>query len=677
MAASPEGVFEPVPGRETPTLELIAAALERQASIPVGGRLRFFWRKWRALGASKRVVRTLRKGYLLPFRKGSAGLVTPELVDQCPTGLISGYPHDPLKQSVLEEKVAELLSKNAIAPAPVGTKCFFNRVFLVDKKGGGHRLILDVSALNDFLDCQTFAMDTVKVIRAAAGNARWATSVDFSDAYHHIPIRPEHYRFLCFRVGGKLYWYIALPFGLSTAPRLFTDVLAPVKAWARLRDMVLFQYLDDWLNLADSCHIAQSRTLQFVSVCVDLGLLVNLAKSELVPKQVIDFLGFTWDFQRRRIYPTQQAMVSVQSSLGQVAAAASAPKLSLLESLLGKLVSVEKAVPWGRLNFRHVQRCFLIALRRYGRCSSVRVHLTSQALMDLQWWTRLGVSLTGCPLVLPPPLCTLQTDASTQGWGIVRSGRMWGGRWSPVEQALHINVLELRAVRLACLKFASEFRARHVHFQVDNVTAVAYINKQGGTHSVLMMREARLLFEVLQQHQMVVTASHIAGELNALADLASRQGQVLQTEWHLCQSVFTWVLQQSLWGPPLVDMFANRVNRQLSAFVSPCPDERAMATDALACDWPTGVLYAFPPTTLLQRLVLKLTRVPRCKLLLIAPDLPVAPWYPSLRRMAISPPLRLPSPVGMLRQPHWDCLHPQPEKLKLSLWHVRVSGPAV
>ena len=223
------------------------------------------------------------------------------LAVSCPEGLVTRYAPGSEKQAALLEKIQELLDKKVIAEAPENALAFHNRVFLRPKRTGGWRLILDVSQLNKFLHWDTFKMDHIAVVRLAAEPGMFTTSVDFSDAYHHIPIRRSHIKFLCFQVGNKRYWYLALPFGLSPAPRIFTVVLRPLKLWARALLMSLFQYLDDWLNLARSASQAREQTLTLVEKCVELGLLVNLQKSELEPKQFIDFLGFTLDFKQEKV----------------------------------------------------------------------------------------------------------------------------------------------------------------------------------------------------------------------------------------------------------------------------------------------------------------------------------------------------------------------------------------
>ena len=121
----------------TGRLAQIKSKLAAQSAIPVGGRLRFFWRQWRALGAPKKVVRWLRKGYALPFRRESGQGESIAVSETCPTGLITCYKAGSEKQLALHAKIQELLVKKAIAPVPVGFKAFHNRVFLRAKKTGG------------------------------------------------------------------------------------------------------------------------------------------------------------------------------------------------------------------------------------------------------------------------------------------------------------------------------------------------------------------------------------------------------------------------------------------------------------------------------------------------------------------------------------------------------------
>ena len=654
-------------------LAKVKARVAEQENLPVGGRLKFYWREWRKAGAPKSTVRWLQRGYPLPFRKNQGRPPDIKLSMQSPKGLMTNYRLGSEKQLALQCKINELLAKQAIVEMPESQPGFFSRVFLRAKRTGGYRLILDVSDLNKHLIAQTFKMDTTRVVRDATKTGMWATSIDFSDAYHHIPMRPAHFKFLCFQIGNRRFWFVALPFGLSPAPRVFTQVLRTVKDWARRILMLIFQYLDDWLNLAYSFQKAWKMTMLFVNKCLDLGLLINLAKSELVPTQKILFLGRVFDFTLGRVFVSPEAITLIQSKIKAISAFAR-PPLWRAESLLGSLASAEKAVSLGRLNFRGFQCCVTQAIRQ-GRTSYRRVTMTPQAWTDLKWWSSIANLTPGQSFVAPRPTLEVQSDASTSGWGFVIYDKVFQGLWSARERRLHINVLELRVIQIACRTCPQLLRNKVVNFLLDNSTAVSHINRQGGTRSRLMMQETRQVFHELCSLNTTAVANHIAGELNVLADLASRQGQVITTEWRLDADAFQWIVAESPWGHPEVDLFANRLNHQLNCYISPCPDEAAIAIDALKADWPKNkVLYAFPPGTILDRVTAKLLITPRARVLLVAPFLTNATWFPSLRNMSLKEPTPLPTWPGMLQQPHWTHSHPDPKTMRLHLWLVKTPG---
>ena len=152
-------------------------------NLPVGARLQKFWKKWLDLGASPKVVQILKEGYTLPFQ------ARPNL-SRIPT-VISCYgnPHRNLK---LLEALHQLIDKNAIELVHKQTSLgFFNRLFLVPKPNNKWRPILDLSNLNFFLKTEKFKMETPETIRISLQQGEWVTSIDFKDAYFHIPIQEQ------------------------------------------------------------------------------------------------------------------------------------------------------------------------------------------------------------------------------------------------------------------------------------------------------------------------------------------------------------------------------------------------------------------------------------------------------------------------------------------------------
>ena len=108
---------------------------------------------------------------------------------------------------------------------------------------------------------------------------------------------------------------------------------------------------------------------------------------------------------------------------------------------------------------------------------------------------------------------------------------------------LHINILELKAVFLALQRFKDQCQNQAVLVTTDNSTVVAYINKQGGTHSVEM---CVLLWKIMtwwHRYQITLKARHIPECLNVMADLLSRSNQVQSTEWSLHPQVLKQICQ--------------------------------------------------------------------------------------------------------------------------------------
>ena len=75
-----------------------------------------------------------------------------------------------------------------------------------------------------------------ETIRTSLQQGEWVTSVDFKDAYFHIPIQEQSGKYLRFHIQGRAYQFKALPFGLSTAPLEFTVIPKEVKLMAIHRD---------------------------------------------------------------------------------------------------------------------------------------------------------------------------------------------------------------------------------------------------------------------------------------------------------------------------------------------------------------------------------------------------------------------------------------------------------
>ena len=156
----------------------------------------------------------------------------------------------------------------------------------------------------------------------------------------------------------------------------------------------------------------------------------------------------------------------------------------------------------------------------------------------------------------------------------------------------------------------------------DNSTVVSYINHQGGTRSPSLCNLTLDLWDWCRERGIYLSASHVPGEDNLLADFLSR-GKFLPSEWTLNHSVFQRICLA--FPPPEIDLFASAQTFQLPKYFSRVQDPQAWAIDAMSFPWPGLRLFAFPPFSLLPRVLQKVAQ-DEADLLLIAPHWPQRPW---------------------------------------------------
>ena len=105
--------------------------------------------------------------------------------------------------------------------------------------------------------------------------------------------------------------------------------------------------------------------------------------------------------------------------------------------------------------------------------------VTHTMRQELKWWIN-NLIYQKRRIRHTPPEIELSTDVSLMGYGANYYGCTINGRWKQTEQTLHINVLELIAIKYALISFQDMLRGKHVKILSDNTTAVNYVNNGGG-----------------------------------------------------------------------------------------------------------------------------------------------------------------------------------------------------
>ena len=614
---------------------------------PAAGRASLAIENWRLVTDDQWVLQTV-LGYRIPFVHSPVQHRAPPPIHlNC------------IETAALDEELRHMQASQAIEPAHDAR--FLSTHFVTQKANGKWRPIFNLKDLNAWLDTQHFKMESFAHVADLLRDNMWLgrIPVDLKDAYHSIRIHPASRPYLAFTWQGETWQYRCLPFGLSEAPRTFTKVLRPVAGWLRQRGFHLVVYLDDWLLMAESPQQVTTALTCTMYLLESLGFTINKAKSVLEPTQSLVFLGVEIHTTTMQFSLPAAKLQKIRKECRRLRNNGVASEAEL-RSLVGKMVAARSALAGAMLQVRSLQRQMLQG----------RVTLSRDALGDLTWWID-GQAFNSCPVRPPAVTLMIQTDASNYGWGAVCNGRAVGGRWLPTEQLTHINWKELMAALLGLKVYASHLRNTTVALELDNVTAVAYINHQGGTHSHDLCVLATKLWLWAMDRQLHLIAKHIAGKTNVHADFLSRHStdsgdlrlnpEAFQFIWHLA-------------GPFSRDLFASRHNAQMSAYISWMADPDAENVDAFSVAshrWEQA--YAFPPFALVSRCLQFVQRHSVQVLTVVAPAWRHQVYYPLLLDLSVAPPHRLSNHQfsPLLLDPEGQP-HPLAPRLALTVW--RISG---
>ncbi len=494
--APPSVPSTPTPFRCTTTgtsivpLEPLAQRLEAWLTLP---------------SLSRWLTRTIRLGYAIQFArrppKFNGVLETSVAVRNAP---------------VLREEIAVLLAKDAIEPVPPAEmrQGFYSPYFIVPKKGGGLRPILDLRVLNRALHKLPFKMLMHRRMIKCIQPQDWFAAIDLKDAYFHVSILPRHRPFLRFAFEGRAWQYRVLPFGLSLSPRVFTKVVEGALTPLREVGVRILNYLDDWLILAQSREQLGDHRDLVLRHLSQLGLRVNWEKCNLSPVQRISFLGVELDSVSMTARLTEERAQAVLNCLSSFRGRNVVP-LKQFQRLLGHMASAAAVTPLGLLHMRPLQHWLHSRVPRWAwRRGTLRVGISQQCRRSLSPWTDLAFLRAGVPLEQVSRHTVVTTDASSTGWGATCYGQAASGLWTGPRLLWHINCLELWAVHLALRQFRPLLLGKPVLVRTDNTAAVSYINRHGGIRSHRMSQLARHLLLWSHTQFKSLRAVHIPGQLN-------------------------------------------------------------------------------------------------------------------------------------------------------------------
>uniref|UniRef100_A0A0A9XFC9 Pol polyprotein n=2 Tax=Lygus hesperus TaxID=30085 RepID=A0A0A9XFC9_LYGHE len=367
----------------------------------------------------------------------------------------------------------------------------------------------------------------VALMRLLPKNA-YSIVLDLRDAYYAVRIVEEDRRYLCFDYDDNRYHFNCLCFGLACAPWAFSKLLRPVVAALRQKNIMCINYLDDFCFFARSKDECSEAANQAISLLQSLGFNINYKKSILRPSQNFRFLGFQFDSCNRTISLPVDKTHKLKTAITKFMGVRS-PTVRQAAKLIGLLISSVPTVPYSLVYCRRLERDRFSALLQCQNNYSGPFTLSDQARNDLVWWLQALDNPVNC---FPSDSYDYEifSDSSSTGWGGHLSPVSTGGWWNEEQLLLHINQKELLAALESLRHFASTWVDKSVLLRVDNVTAIACINRGGSVRFPHLHEVALDIWRFCEKRHLRFSASYIRSEDNIEADTESRRN-IDDYEW--------------------------------------------------------------------------------------------------------------------------------------------------
>ena len=263
------------------------------------------------------------KNYIENWRKITSDLVILDIVEHCHIEFSPGC--DPVnsycfrqnfaqnEDAIIEKEIQKLLDMKVIKEVDHTPGEYLSPIFIVPKKDGEYRMILNLRELNENIVYHHFKMETFESALKLVKKNCFFASADMRHAYYSVPLADNTQCKFCFQKSGKIYQYTCLPNGVSCAPRQFTKLLKPVYASLRMLGHTNAGYIDDSLLVADSFTECEENIHDTVSLMTDLGFIIHEKKSVLIPTHKITFLCKNIDSERMIVtLPEEKMLVIVQ-----------------------------------------------------------------------------------------------------------------------------------------------------------------------------------------------------------------------------------------------------------------------------------------------------------------------------------------------------------------------------
>ena len=374
--------------------------------------------------------------------------------------------------------------------------------------------------------------------RCPAGTKLLAFKVDHSEGYKHLTTSLNLSPMLCFSHRGTVYRNLVMPFGYRPAAGFYQRFTSALQWCVRQEisasgptDYEALTLLDDSLYVAAEADVYDVKAV-VTQIHDEFNVKRNETKDrkEGTPASVFEWYGIIFDLEADTLsLPEAKRLKYLLFVLNALDSEALDRKT--IEKLIGCLVWASVVVVPGR--------AFLFNLRAILRSKGFhRLPLSPEARAELRTWKGM---LSGPPQQRPALTTSLhdkqritigQDAATSTGAGgallLGNSLYVWSFRFPESIKTddflRQIRAMEFWAITTSVLAFRSHLVSKHIDVRTDSKSSDWVIKKLSSRKDIVTAHFLQRLMQSVARLNASIASTHVAGKLNVIPDIASRQG---------------------------------------------------------------------------------------------------------------------------------------------------------
>ena len=513
------------------------------------------------------------------------------------------------------------------------------------------RALWDGRYVNEFCRDIPFSMDNAAKVAEVAWEGAYFFKIDHKNGYLHVPVHENsrNYFGICWK--GVYYVFTVLPFGWKTSPLVYHSITEAAAMYLRSLDIPMLDWIDDMLGMTQQIFKGETDEEQFQSalramvvttyVLFKAGYFLGLPKCNLIPEQVMTYLGIDCDSKHQK-FMVPEKRIQKYIPLLQELLAKSSVSYSEVEKMVGKLVSLECAVAPGMWYTRNQYAAMAASGIRPDAKKQVknncRIHVTPALREEWFMWVNFLLQNKGSSRKKFSNVY-VQADVSSDASGRSFAGvvdipfgptKVTAGEFSDSMLTQDILVKEGEALRATLSMIVQEIPelivGKTLVCKVDNQVLKAVLERKGTSHNLALNNVGKQIYWLQEKGQFHIALQYVESK-NNVADKYTRQSPGIEAS-------LTTTFFQKVWdnlGPFKWDLMASQtnVNKDLKGkpllFFSRFFDDKANGTDVFLQQlYNLEEMFCFPPIPMISKL-LKHLQQQRVSCVLLVPRI-WAPW---------------------------------------------------